>query len=598
MTKPLFPDRLNGRPAGTPAESAEAVLQRLRLRAGAERAPSAFATTLARETKAETARTGVAASVPAERAPAQTSLDEMPLDMLEEQSGWRAHFPILAAIFVVSAIAGGTLAGLLLSARSPVSSQAENVVAMTTKSPATASHRSNETVLHPVRLAVDVDATNAGKAPAVASRNPAGATAVSNARSTTPQAPSAAITATGSAMNAASRIHKDEERITPLPAAPVNAEPSADAAGTARGSNAMQGAVTGRADTRMALAAVVGAAMANHPDRSAPDPQEEGSTAKTAKAAAPSGDATSATSTTRKGAMPAEPPVSMNAAGEKDMQALTENVVAALQDITRAGAAVTQRQTADLRSALAALVDRALSEGRSQEDVAQLLERALDETGGAAMPAALRGADGKVDLRLLLASIIPPEAVDSGNAGERGYIEALKREGAHTSLSPESAAGRFYQRNGKRYTRVRPGDTLSRIAFEAYGDVLAYPLILRANADRITSVRNLKPGMELLIPERDAAGLAGPIRLTPLPGTRKGTSIRRSGAGKKTGAKGGRSAARRKKAVRSRAARPRKAARVPVREQATPTAQRTVKTNFYSRFTAPEQAAAGASASQ
>ncbi|WP_038033415.1 LysM peptidoglycan-binding domain-containing protein [Thermopetrobacter sp. TC1] len=627
MTKPLFPDRLQGRPAGTPAESAEAVLQRLRLRAGAEavppmqnRAPLSGQHNGATAHPGPGTRTAPAASATGSghgHAPAHgggEALADLPLDGLEDEGGWRAHFPILAAIFVVSAIAGGTLAGLLLAARPPATPQHAGVAAVRDTTSVAQKPRRNETILRPVRPAAGAkntsESTKAAVIATAAVTMPSTVKAEANAEkpekgkamqkkpapaAVSPvQAPS--VVAAKSASDDKERIRKDEERIIPAAEAPATLAVIPASSAPAKGAGEMKekakeksapakGTEQAAVDTRLALAAVVGEAMAGNPGKEAAAPQNESAE----KAKGPERKAARAAA-----ASPAEPPVSMGAASRKDMQALTENVVAALQNITRAGTAVTPRQTADLRSALAALVDRALAEGRSQEDVTRLLERALDETGQTAMPAALRGADGKVDLRLLLASIIPPDAAEAGNAGEQGYIEALKREGAHTSLAAGAAAdsGRFYMRNGKRYTRVRRGDTLSRIAFEAYGDVLAYPLILRANADRIASVRNLKPGTELLIPEKSAAAaFTGPIQLAPLPATGKGKTVR-----KKTTAKKTRPAQRRKKARRARL-RPRKTANAKkAPEQPTPTAQRSVKTNFFSRFTAPPQTASGASA--
>ncbi len=56
---------------------------------------------------------------------------------------------------------------------------------------------------------------------------------------------------------------------------------------------------------------------------------------------------------------------------------------------------------------------------------------------------------------------------------------------------------------------VRQRDTLMGIAYEEYGDVALWPLIADANRERLPSLRQLPPGMELLIPALDmlASGL-------------------------------------------------------------------------------------------
>lgn len=51
----------------------------------------------------------------------------------------------------------------------------------------------------------------------------------------------------------------------------------------------------------------------------------------------------------------------------------------------------------------------------------------------------------------------------------------------------------------KKYT-VKPGDTLSKIAKEFYGNANAYPKIFEANKDRLSDPNKIQAGQELLIP--------------------------------------------------------------------------------------------------
>jgi len=47
---------------------------------------------------------------------------------------------------------------------------------------------------------------------------------------------------------------------------------------------------------------------------------------------------------------------------------------------------------------------------------------------------------------------------------------------------------------------VKPGDTLSKIAEQYYGDKLLYPKIFNANRDVLSDPNKIKPGQKLLIP--------------------------------------------------------------------------------------------------
>ena len=197
------------------------------------------------------------------------------------------------------------------------------------------------------------------------------------------------------------------------------------------------------------------------------------------------------------------------------IKALTDNVVNALKGLSG------QREpdmagTGDLRQALQNLVTRALSKGHDTSEIAGLLDTAIKEAGAENLPGALRDAQGRIDTRQLIASVIPADktARSAGDAS-RSFMAEIVKEAHETSMKPlddgsADQTSRFIIENGQRYTIIRPGDTLSGIAFAAYNDVLAYPLILRANAGRI-SVRNLKPGTRIVIPEKGA-----PRQLVPI----------------------------------------------------------------------------------
>ncbi len=506
MTKPIDPFSLSGKPIakgpeGRP-ETAEEILRKLRSKAGLS-SPQTQKGKPPASPSSETAASGVSAARNATVSPSGSApkfaadakaappsshrndsdnasdVDAMLMEGAATAST-RSHLPVLVAVFLVSAIAGGTLAGMIFSSRlAPVAKDstigpatAERTVADNTAG--AARPRPNETVIAPQR-------------PATLALAPA-ASSPSVTRRPSPQANAADIpTVAGTQRSAGTDSHlvKDEARI--LPAGKAVAGDAATKLPAARASDRQTLPASGMPSIK-ALPAASGAA---------------GTTAVVAIDGSPA-------SAKQETATPAN----------DELKALTDNVVAALAGLTQAAEAATEQQTGNVREALSALVERALAEGRSHDDVARLLEQALTDSGEAAVPAALRDASGKVDLRLLIASIVPMEAAHRASGADQDYVNQLVAEGERTIVIEEgtrtASKGRFYFRNGKRYTRIRPGDTLSRIAFEAYGDVLAYPVILRANPGRI-SIRRLKPGMEIEVPLRKDAALRdkGPVKLAP-----------------------------------------------------------------------------------
>ena len=274
--------------------------------------------------------------------------------------------------------------------------------------------------------------------------------------------------------------------------------------------------------------------------------KDEERIAATPPASAPS--APSAETASPADAAPRPTATAASTAGAEELQQLTEQVVSALGALGRAEQQGTAEDTAagtdKLRASLTDLVNAALARGKTNAEIRQLVAEALDNAGE--VPALLRDASGKVDVQRLLASVLPTMRADAVpmNRDERTYFNQLAAEAgttttderpsrrAATTASTRRAdtrradvrradarrnkagrraagrnkarpASRFFVRNGKRYTVIRKGDTLSDIAFAAYGDVLAYSAILRANRGRI-SVRALKPGTRILIPDTRA----------------------------------------------------------------------------------------------
>jgi len=216
----------------------------------------------------------------------------------------------------------------------------------------------------------------------------------------------------------------------------------------------------------------------------------------------------------------AEPPgtkVADAGAGASELRQLTEQVVAALgamQTMAEEGPVeATETGAERLRATLADLVGAALARGKSQAEIGAIVAEALESAGEENIPAILRDATGRVDVGRLLASVMA--SMDAAevpmDSGERAYFNQLREEAVDTAGAARTGGvkrrdddlpkpkGRFFRQNGKIYTIVRRGDTLGEIAYAAYGDMLAYPLILRANRGRI-SARKLKPGTRIVIP--------------------------------------------------------------------------------------------------
>ncbi len=460
MTKPFFPHSPTGQPAATP-DKAQEILQRLRK--------------AAQKSRMEMEKSDGAPSAAAKARPGKSRRAGVEQPALEEvlfahnAAPKRRAFPVLAAIFMVSAIAGGGLAGVLLSMRNG----AKPPVIFTQN--AGAELRMAQTQAAPkgevaAKTPISTPPKDAGR---IIQAEPAKAKALAAQASTAGELPPP----------------------PPLDRPVVSANPPVAQERTGQAPVAKTQEVAKAAPSEPVA-----------PPAPAAAPQEA---AAPAPVSAPKEPAEPAAPAAAAAAQP-EPMAGM-AGDPETLKALTANVVQALGGLNKkAGDAGTD----NLRQALASLVNKALSEGRSQDEIAGLLTRALKERKQA-LPDALKGPDGKVDINLLVASVIPKDAANYTTGKDKGLMASLIAESENASLSgdPRTSKERFYMRDGQRFTKIMAGDTLSHIAFAAYGDVLSYPVLLRANAGRI-SVRNLKPGTEIRIPDPGETALAAPERKT------------------------------------------------------------------------------------
>ena len=71
---------------------------------------------------------------------------------------------------------------------------------------------------------------------------------------------------------------------------------------------------------------------------------------------------------------------------------------------------------------------------------------------------------------------------------------------APAAMTAGASASGSGSENQRRYT-VKPGDTLSKISREFYGDANQYTKIFSANRDILRDPNTISPGQELVIPE-------------------------------------------------------------------------------------------------
>ena len=82
---------------------------------------------------------------------------------------------------------------------------------------------------------------------------------------------------------------------------------------------------------------------------------------------------------------------------------------------------------------------------------------------------------------------------------DRNYQQDLMAEITYAAEVKAAAAVAAPQSSSQTYT-VQPGDTLSKIAKQYYGDASQYPRIFEANRDKLSDANSIRPGQTLTIP--------------------------------------------------------------------------------------------------
>jgi LysM repeat protein len=109
-----------------------------------------------------------------------------------------------------------------------------------------------------------------------------------------------------------------------------------------------------------------------------------------------------------------------------------------------------------------------------------------------------------------LASTLTPHITSAGQSWRVANAQLL------AAIHPIVRKPATAHKTARRYT-VRPGDTLSTIAGKVYHDPGAWPVLYRANRDKIRWANSVSAGEVLTVPVKPARIPAAPSQLGPTP---------------------------------------------------------------------------------
>lgn len=129
----------------------------------------------------------------------------------------------------------------------------------------------------------------------------------------------------------------------------------------------------------------------------------------------------------------------------------------------------------------------------SQDEAAELIRRAT-ERGEIVLPDALNMADGTLDADTLIFTLVQAALVADGTEeGLHAAAEMSRRAAAASDPRTRKVAG-------ERTYVVQPGDSLTYISLQYYGEPSAYPTIFEANRQILRSPDKIQIGQRLIIP--------------------------------------------------------------------------------------------------
>ncbi len=192
------------------------------------------------------------------------------------------------------------------------------------------------------------------------------------------------------------------------------------------------------------------------------------------------------------------------------------------------GAQLADKASRDLRKSIERLIDAGAKADLTLEQTAAFFAGELRKYYSGNFPLVVLDERGELNTDVLFHDI--DEARKRGKAaGEQDYLQMVLQTGEEASSSIAPTEGdtvasseqapvlpepevvrppaiqaywdRLFERNGKRYIKIVPGDTLAALASAFYGDTLRYRVIFLANEGIIETPNKLEVGMVIEIPE-------------------------------------------------------------------------------------------------
>ncbi len=189
-------------------------------------------------------------------------------------------------------------------------------------------------------------------------------------------------------------------------------------------------------------------------------------------------------------------------AGDPDtLKALTDQVVDSLNVLEGKKKEQAPQDYESLMNALGGLVEKAMKQGKSSEDVLALIDEALKARKGLSLEELMKRSGGKLDMRGLLQQLVSRAAQNATRStGQDDYIKALASEGSAAQVPAEGKAAGKRASAGGRIITIKPGDTLGSIARTYYGDGAKWKLIYQANRNVISNPDIIPVGRKLRLP--------------------------------------------------------------------------------------------------
>ncbi len=186
---------------------------------------------------------------------------------------------------------------------------------------------------------------------------------------------------------------------------------------------------------------------------------------------------------------------------EEELKNLTDQVVNSLSALQ---GGETEQKSAPagyegLMNALAGLVDKALKEGKSSDDVLKMIEEAIKKQDGVSLDELLARSGAKLDMRELLDRLVARAAAKGAQGAPKDeFTKMLEAEGRKTSLA--GAQAKSARGKGGRTITIQKGDTLGSIARKYYGDGGMWRKIYQANRDILSNPDIIPAGRKLRLP--------------------------------------------------------------------------------------------------